>query len=386
MTEKLTLVLTAATFGQIALALCLLAVKSASQPANQPLMWFFVALSCLLIQPLAKAFLPEAELFSILLMLPALLALAPLLWLYVLGMTATPGSVSHPTKWPHFVLPVAGLIISTLTASLPQDTLNALLTTEDPPLSFYVGILMIFAFLLVLSWVVQSLFYVISIVNRINRYHQILNDHYANNESRKLNWMLVVCGLLIAIWLTAAVAVFVDNVFGVKIVTTSGATLMALIWVWSLSFFAIFQEPGFEEELLNETPSDEMDQDEEKKYQRSALDKTHSQRIAQKLEELMETQQVYLDPSISLTKLASLTGISSNYVSQTLNETLGQSFFDYINSWRIRHAKPLLLGSEKSILEIAFEVGFNARSSFYKSFKQFTQQTPSQFRRENKLH
>ncbi|TRY33171.1 helix-turn-helix domain-containing protein [Aliiglaciecola sp. M165] len=386
MTEKLTLVLTAATFGQIALALCLLAVKNASQPANQPLIWFFAALGCLLIQPLAKAFLPEAELYSILLMLPALLLLAPLLWLYVLGMTAAPGSVSHPRKWPHFVLAIAGLIVSTLTALLPRNTLHALLATEDAQMSYYVGILMILAFLLVLSWLAQSLFYVIRIINRINRYHRLLNDHYANNESRKLNWMLVVCGLLIAIWLTAALAVFVDNVFGVKIVTTSGATLMALIWVWSLSIFAIFQEPGFEEELLNETPSDEMDQNEEKKYQRSALDKSHSQRIAQKLEELMETQQVYLDPSISLTKLASLTGISSNYVSQTLNETLGQSFFDYINSWRIRHAKPLLLGSEKSILEIAFEVGFNARSSFYKSFKQFTQQTPSQFRRENKLH
>lgn len=98
----------------------------------------------------------------------------------------------------------------------------------------------------------------------------------------------------------------------------------------------------------------------------------------------MRNQKLYLQPDISLTKLSQALNTSPNYVSQTLNESLGYNFFDYINKWRITEALPLILEGKKSVLDIAMEVGFNARSSFYTAFKQHTGVTPGEYRKQNK--
>jgi AraC-like DNA-binding protein len=84
---------------------------------------------------------------------------------------------------------------------------------------------------------------------------------------------------------------------------------------------------------------------------------------------------------LSLQKFASHVTISPNYISQTLNETLSVNFFDFVNKWRIEAAKPQIITNKNTVLDVALAVGFNARSSFYKAFKQETGQTPSEYRK-----
>jgi AraC-like DNA-binding protein len=76
-------------------------------------------------------------------------------------------------------------------------------------------------------------------------------------------------------------------------------------------------------------------------------------------------------------------GGAQNMVSQTLNERLGSSFFDYVAHWRIEAAKPLICAGKSSILNIAMDVGFNSKSTFYKMFKKETGMTPKAFREAN---
>ena len=69
-------------------------------------------------------------------------------------------------------------------------------------------------------------------------------------------------------------------------------------------------------------------------------------------------------------------------------EKFDMSFFDYLNSHRIKHARELLSrtdGESNAILNIAFTVGFNSNSAFYAAFKKHVGVTPAQFRRENML-
>ena len=61
------------------------------------------------------------------------------------------------------------------------------------------------------------------------------------------------------------------------------------------------------------------------------------------------------------------------------------SFFDFLNSYRIREAKSMLIHQDslsQSILDVSFAVGFNSNSAFYAAFKNATGQTPAQFRRK----
>ena len=63
-----------------------------------------------------------------------------------------------------------------------------------------------------------------------------------------------------------------------------------------------------------------------------------------------------------------------------INEKLDISWSQLINKYRINEAKNLLLESNKKILDIALSVGFNNKTHFNKTFKEYTNQTPSQFR------
>lgn len=117
------------------------------------------------------------------------------------------------------------------------------------------------------------------------------------------------------------------------------------------------------------------------KYQNSALTDEAVSSLRQQLEEIMETQQPYLDSALRLPKLADLLEVSSHHLSQVINTQFEQSFTTYINSYRLQRAKVLLRESEMQITEIAYEVGFNNKTSFYKAFKSATDLSPGDYRR-----
>ena len=79
-------------------------------------------------------------------------------------------------------------------------------------------------------------------------------------------------------------------------------------------------------------------------------------------------------------ELAKAIAAPANLVSQVLNQNLDTTFFDYVNRWRIEASLPRVLAGDATVLTIALDVGFNARSTFYTAFKAVTGQTPSQWR------
>jgi len=106
--------------------------------------------------------------------------------------------------------------------------------------------------------------------------------------------------------------------------------------------------------------------------------------LKQQLINLMMDQKPYLDSELNLVKLADLLSISSHQLSYVINTGFNENFFQYINKYRVEKAKDLLLSSEKNnltILAIAFESGFNSKTSFNTTFKKITNKTPSEFKK-----
>ena len=127
------------------------------------------------------------------------------------------------------------------------------------------------------------------------------------------------------------------------------------------------------------------------KYAKSGLNSEHLYEYKCRLEQIMLSQQAYLRPDLTLPKLAEAVNCSVNHLSQVINSGFGMSFFDYLNQYRIGHARKLLAkidGRNNAILNIAFTVGFNSNSAFYAAFKKCVGQTPAQYRRAllNKTH
>ena len=119
-----------------------------------------------------------------------------------------------------------------------------------------------------------------------------------------------------------------------------------------------------------------------KKYEKSSLTPEIQENTLPKLQELMELEKPFLDSSFSLPILAKRLAVSPHHLSQILNESLGQSFFDMVAQYRIKEAQKMLLENPNyKIEEIAEQVGYNSKSAFNTAFKKIVGVAPSAYRK-----
>lgn len=108
------------------------------------------------------------------------------------------------------------------------------------------------------------------------------------------------------------------------------------------------------------------------------------ERIAARLGRVVNETDILFDPLLSMPKLADAIGATPNQLSHVLNQHLGKSFFDFVNEVRVDEASRLLIEEpNRTILDIATEVGFNSKSTFNQAFKKITGHTPSNYRQNN---
>lgn len=107
---------------------------------------------------------------------------------------------------------------------------------------------------------------------------------------------------------------------------------------------------------------------------------------SQMLEKLLKQDKLYLDNNLTLSLLSERMKLQPYLASELINRFAGVSFFDFINQHRVEEVKQRLtdpMHSSLSILGIAYDCGFNTKSSFNAAFKKFTNLTPSEFRHKN---
>lgn len=118
------------------------------------------------------------------------------------------------------------------------------------------------------------------------------------------------------------------------------------------------------------------------KYEASRLGDKDKDLYSARLVRLLEEEKLYIQPDLKLQTLAQRLEISSQSLSQIINEKYGQNLSEFVNTYRIEEARRLLLDvnhKHLTIAAIAGEVGFNSKSAFNTAFKKFTNQTPSEF-------
>lgn len=139
-------------------------------------------------------------------------------------------------------------------------------------------------------------------------------------------------------------------------------------------------EPAGRPETADDTLSDASPTGGEK-YRRSGLSAEQAGHYFARLCELMETQRVYTDSELGLSNLAEQLSITPNQLSQIINQQASKSFYEFVNEYRIDHAKRLLKEHpDKTVLDIALAVGFGNKATFNRVFKQNTGTTPTSFK------
>ena len=148
----------------------------------------------------------------------------------------------------------------------------------------------------------------------------------------------------------------------------------------------VFNEYELEDSAVPVLPNTQVESDCQPSYKE--LTPEDAECFARELEAIMRKDKPYLQNDLRLNDLARILGISSHQLSELLNTHLGTSFYDYINKCRYETARSLLrdANSRLSILEVAYQAGFNSKNTFYRVFKQFSGHTPSSYRKQFLSH
>ena len=117
------------------------------------------------------------------------------------------------------------------------------------------------------------------------------------------------------------------------------------------------------------------------KYEKSALSEKLAKDILRSVDKVMQSDNLFLDSALNIEKLANAINFPPQYLSQAINQYRAMNFYELIANYRIEYAKKLLINEpEKSVMTIAMDAGFNAKSTFNQTFKKITGLTPSAFR------
>ncbi|RLJ41320.1 AraC family transcriptional regulator [Litoreibacter meonggei] len=320
---------------------------------------------------------------DLILWLSSSLCLAPLFWIYVVTLTSS-AQKGPAHLYRHFVLPALAVLVGLVMILSPQG-LWAEVITEDilQTYGWWSG-LIVAAALLELAVYPQMAIYLFLIIRRMMRYRLLLRDVYASTEEHEMRWIYVIGGLGALFWVAQALILLIAFDLEqprtppavVTIAGLAGLGLVATMTLWGLR-----QRPPLVPDPDDRHPPENAEDQTGEKYEKSALSTEASTRIARKLRAAMEKDHLHRDPNLSLWVLARHIGASPNYISQTLNEVVGENFFDFVNGYRIAEAKARLATTDDSVLTITYDVGFNARSSFYNAFKRVTGETPTRYRK-----
>jgi len=245
--------------------------------------------------------------------------------------------------------------------------------------------------------IIQGMIYLILTIVLINKYSKDIKNIFSTIEKIKLNWLKIITYMVLFV-LSFFLIENLLMVFGVQLSYHFNLTsFLYAILIYVLGYLGfskseIFAEPEFAKSMSHLPKhgrmSDQTTGVSVPKYEKSGLSQQKAKQYLDLLLKLMEEEKPFRDSELTLHQLAERLSISPHNLSEVLNTQISQSFFDFINHYRIEQVKKDLADPEKQnlkILSIAFDGGFNSKTSFNTIFKKATGLTPSEYRQQNTI-
>ncbi|MCI0493559.1 AraC family transcriptional regulator [candidate division KSB1 bacterium] len=225
---------------------------------------------------------------------------------------------------------------------------------------------------------IQIILYIVAMLRVVISYQSKIREVYSSIEKINLSWLFMLLLLITLHW------VFVTSRATLVLLNIASGTLIQIIDLYSITIFLIFTTilvfKGIAQLKIFTGIEDKP------KYAESKLPENEIQKHVNQLSHFMLREKPYLIPSLTIEDLSEKLAIPTWQLSQVINYTYNQNFFNYINRYRIEEVKQKLqkaADNRKTILEILYETGFNSKSTFNQVFKKHTGMTPSEFKRMN---
>ena len=231
--------------------------------------------------------------------------------------------------------------------------------------------------------VVHPMIYFVICIRLVLEYRKHLSNTASLIDVAFHRWLLIFCLVLLLPLFT--VVFYVLSSFQLFSPTTFFTGLFIFILAVHI---AAMVKPELFHPFPHQMLLPESSEEQKQRYENSKLQDTQKDKYIKKLQAFVITNRPYLAPELSLAQLSEQVNIPSHYLSQVINEKLHCNFLDFINGYRVEEAKEKLIDpklSHYTIMAVAYEAGFNAKSTFYAVFKKHTGMTPSQFKKQLKV-
>lgn len=199
----------------------------------------------------------------------------------------------------------------------------------------------------------------------IRRYDRMVDEFYADTDDKSMRNIQSILYLV----LTIAVLSFIVNIIGRARFTDHEIILTTTSLMFSALLFAIGYE-GLHRHfsIIDMRTNKEQVANDDSAALKDAVNRSMTERIIA----LVENDKIYLQPDLKLDDLAQMMHTNRTYIYQAVNQQMGISFNEFINRYRIAHAKRLMASDPTlSMNDVALQSGFASLSSFYRNMKKY---------------
>lgn len=322
---------------------------------------------------------------------PLAYCLAPLLYLYTSSLTNSRFSLKKHHLY--YFLPLPVLYFSWIPAYLKSgeekvaflfkilnQEVHILEVAYPYNLFFWTVFLAIFSGFLFLAMSIYKLY----------KFNVSIKQLYSSIDAINLKWLKFLLILSSFIWLSASLSLFFDSQ------VLSVIDLVAFpVFIFFISYYDLRQKripvtvegfaekdpAAFKNSLLHKPT---VAKEDVIKYAKSRINEEMLEELSGRLMQLVEHEKVYTKNDLSLQELADLLETSTHHLSQLLNEKMNQSFYEFINFHRVQEVmRKLALDECKhlKVLAIAFDAGFNSKTTFNAAFKKYSGLSPTEYKK-----
>ncbi len=199
----------------------------------------------------------------------------------------------------------------------------------------------------------------------IRRYDRMVDEFYADTDDKSMRNIQSILYLV----LTIAILSFIVNIIGRARFTDHEIILTTTSLMFSALLFAIGYEGLHRHFSIIDmrTNKEQVSNDDS-----AALKDDVNRSMTERIIALVENDKIYLQPDLKLDDLAQMMHTNRTYIYQAVNQQMGISFNEFINRYRIAHAKRLMASDPTlSMNDVALQSGFASLSSFYRNMKKY---------------
>lgn len=227
--------------------------------------------------------------------------------------------------------------------------------------------------------IASGMTYTVLSLRTLIKHKKQIKDNFSYTEKINLEWLFRLIIGLSCIWV---LVFFADD----EVIFSSVVLFVLFIGYYGIKQVGIFtNKPTLKSAIAPESIKPEAQPAvtvKYSKYEKSSLTDDQISHIHKDLVALMKQKKLFLTAELSLSMLSEELEVHPNTLSQVINTVEQKNFFDYINSLRVEEFMERVADPENqkfTLLSLAYECGFNSKTSFNRNFKNITGKSPSEY-------